>query len=175
MNSSPNGCIVPKSNQAPSGVLRSLRRMLCLGRRGTAAIEFALASPLMLTIIGGIFDFGNAEYSRIALANAVSAGAEYALLTGTSVAAANIQTTVQATSSLPTANLTVTVTGPSYYCITGTTPTLTASSSGATCTDGSKAAAYVTISATYAINALMNAFTPQDAMTLTESATVRLS
>lgn len=189
MNNSRKSCMPPAASLQFAGCLggrlaallapgwrrpasRAARRR---GRRGTAAIEFALASPLMLTMIGGLFDFGHAEYARIALASAVSAGAEYAVLTGSGVSSTAIRSVVQSASALDGASLTVSVSAPHYDCIGGSTPTLTTAAAGATCADGSPAGSYVTISAQYSVNALLKAFTPSNAMTLTESATVRLS
>src|ERR1700722_2689450 len=66
------------------------------GRHATAALEFALASPLLTIMLGGAADFGLASYYRASLANAVAAGCEYALLTPGFIAS-NVQTVVQNT------------------------------------------------------------------------------
>lgn len=46
-------------------------------RPGTAATEFALALPLLMTLLLGCVDFGRVGYHAIALANATGAGARY--------------------------------------------------------------------------------------------------
>lgn len=46
-------------------------------RSGTAATEFALALPLLMTLLLGCVDFGRVGYHAIALANAAGAGAHY--------------------------------------------------------------------------------------------------
>ena len=148
------------------------------GRRATAALEFALATPLLVVILGGAADFGLAQFYRTNLANAVAAGCEYAYLTGSAVTGSNIQTVVTNTMFLPSgaaANLTVTVTGPKGYCVTGSGPTMSAATAGSTCSDGSTAGTYILITATYTNHGLMNGFMSSASQSMTESATVRLN
>src|SRR5260221_5149425 len=57
--------------------------------RANAAVEFAVAAPLLTILLGGASDFGVAQFYRTSLANAVSAGTQYAFMTGTSVTATN--------------------------------------------------------------------------------------
>ncbi len=45
------------------------------GRRGSAAIEFALCLPFVLALFGGVLELGNALYWKIAVTNAVRDGA----------------------------------------------------------------------------------------------------
>jgi hypothetical protein len=47
-------------------------------RRGTAATEFCVVLPLLITLIVGSVDFGRAIYAYIALSNAARRGAEQA-------------------------------------------------------------------------------------------------
>lgn len=125
------------------------------GRRGTAALEFALALPLFLLLLGGVVDFGMINFYLSALTHAVSAGSEYALLKGNTVTGAAVQTVVQGAVILP-ANITATITAPNG----GTSPSpacwpaawtgasLTSVAVNATCSvDGSKAAYYLYINA----------------------------
>lgn len=49
--------------------MRTRRRVR--GERGASAVEFALVMPLLLLIIGGIFNFGLAFSQKLALDNAV--------------------------------------------------------------------------------------------------------
>lgn len=149
-----------------------------LGRRGVAALEFALVCPLLLIFFGGVVDLGLAVWSQSCLANAVAQGAEYAYRTqqsGTNVTQAQIQTVVQNVSSLSNVSASNT-TAPSYYCMNTATspPTLSASSSGATCGDGTKAGLYVKVVATYAYPAMMPAFSTLVNTAITESAWVRI-
>lgn len=144
--------------------------------RATAALEFALATPLLVITLGGAADFGLAQFYRAALASAVAAGCEYAYLTGTGVSATNIKAVI--TDSMPagaSANLTLSVTGPSGYCVMGTPPTMSAATVPGTCTDGSAAGTYVLITAKYTNQGLMNGFMQLPSTSMTEAATVRLN
>jgi len=53
-------------------------------RRGIAALEFALALPVLLLVMGTLIDVGLIWRARGKLAVAVEAGEQYAVLTGTS-------------------------------------------------------------------------------------------
>lgn len=146
--------------------------------RATAALEFAIATPMLVILLGGVADFGLAQYYRTNLANAVAAGSEYAYLTGISVTSSNIQTVVQNMMFLPTgaaANLSVNVTGPTGYCVTGSGPTMSAAAVPSTCSDGSSAGTYVIIAATYTNVGLMRGFLSANSQPITETATVRLN
>jgi hypothetical protein len=144
--------------------------------RATAAVEFAMATPLLVITLGGAADFGLAQFYRATLANAVAAGCEYAYLTGTGVTSANIKTVI--TDSMPagaSTYLTLSVTGPSGYCVMGSPPTMSAATVPGTCTDGSAAGTYVLITATYTNHGIMNGFMALSSTSTTESATVRLN
>ena len=170
-------------------------------RRATAALEFALATPLLVIMLGGAADYGLAQYDRAMLANAVAAGAEYATLTGAgafqtspTAAEASVTSVIQNTSNLPNATSAVTVSfssvsqgapAPGWYCVTGTgTPpftkittypcSATSSTCTGTCSDGSTAGYYISFSASYTNTGLMNGFMSATTQTMTEQATVRL-
>jgi len=158
-------------------------RLKCSACRATAALEFALASPMLIVLLGGAADYGLAQYNRALLANAVSAGAQYAVLTGTGVTTANITSIIQNTSTLPNAATTVIVTyssispgvpSPGWYCITGTAPTVTSSTSGGVCADGSSAGYYISMKATYSFNGLFGGFMSLSSNTMAEQATVKV-
>jgi Flp pilus assembly protein TadG len=53
--------------------------------RGTAAVELALLSPLLLILLAGIVDFGRVYREEIELSAAVAAAAQYALLNVASI------------------------------------------------------------------------------------------
>jgi Flp pilus assembly protein TadG len=162
----------------------NLRRHLSVSLRATAALEMALAMPLLLVMIGGAADLGLAQFYRTNLANAVAAGAEYAHFTGTGVTTANIKTVIQDAMYLPagaSSQLTVVFTGTSlgvpaagWYCITGAGPTVTVSSQGSTCSDGSAAGYYLSFQATYTNTGLMSGILPSMNRTISEQVTVRL-
>jgi Flp pilus assembly protein TadG len=165
--------------------MRPIEFPRCLmGRRGTAALEFALATPLLLIMLGGAADFGLAECYRTILADGVAAGAQYAYLTGTGVSTANIQTVVQDAMYLPSGagtNLSFSFAGtspgvqsPGWYCVTGTGPTAAASTQGTTCSDGTSAGYYVWFKATYVNTGLLNGIMTAANRTMSEQVTVRL-
>jgi Flp pilus assembly protein TadG len=54
-------------------------------RDGTAAVELALISPLLLTLFAGIVDFGRMYHDKIELASAVAAAGQYALVNASSI------------------------------------------------------------------------------------------
>jgi len=67
-------------------------------RRGVSALEFAIIAPIMVTLMLGTYDFGNAVQQQIDLQEAVRAGGAYALSHPTDVG--GIQNIVK--NSLPT-------------------------------------------------------------------------
>jgi Flp pilus assembly protein TadG len=144
------------------------------GGAGTAALEFAVASPLLVIFIGGVADLGLAQFSRAVLANAVSAGAEYANLTGSSVSAVTVQAVVMGVGSPPlnAGQMSVAITGPTYTCLSGNS--FVAPTSGTTCADGSTEAYYLKISATYTLSGLMGGFMSAATWTTAESMTLSL-
>jgi hypothetical protein len=156
-------------------------------RRATAALEFAVATPLLIVMLGGAADYGLSQCERVMLANAVAAGAQYATFTGAGVSTGGITSVIQKTSNLPNATTSVTVTfsglspgvpSPGWYCISGPAPTV----SGAACTngtcspcsDGSMPGYYISFRASYTNTGLMNGFMSAASQTMAEQATVRL-
>jgi Flp pilus assembly protein TadG len=89
------------------------------GRRGAAAVEFALILPVLMTLILGCIDFGRFAYSYVAVANAARAGGVSAMMnnftaTTKSTWTTNVATAAKAEMNSQTgynpANLTVTTT-----------------------------------------------------------------
>ena len=66
----------------------TMRGWLFQSRHGTAAVEMALISPMLMILLAGIIDFGRAYREEIELSSAVAAASQYALLN-----AANINST----------------------------------------------------------------------------------
>ena len=147
---------------------RKIRRR----RRGTAAIEFAIACPVMLVFFGGVVDYGLATLDRSMLANAVAQGAYYAFMVGTGVSNTNIQNLIQNSAGLT--NVHATASAPSCYCITGSPLALAAATCGSTCADTTTAGYYVTISATYTYTSILPVYSHLNNPMLSESAIVRL-
>jgi Flp pilus assembly protein TadG len=147
-------------------------------RRAVAALEFALVAPVLLMFFGGAVDLGLAVWSQSCVASAVAQGAQYAVRTqlgGTNVTQAQIQAVVQAASTLSGVSATST-TVPAYYCVSAaTTPaTLSSSSSGTTCADGTKAALYVHVVGSYTYTPVVPGFDKLANLTITESTWARL-
>jgi Flp pilus assembly protein TadG len=174
--------LAPQKLSAGPG--RAYRRPVRIGslarhcRRATAALEFALATPLLIIMLGGAADYGLAQFYKTNLANAVAAGAQYAFLVGTGVTSANIQSVITNAMYLPngaSGNLSIIITGPRGYCVTGSAPTMSAATAGSTCSDGSTAGTYVIISATYTNTGLMGGFWAVLSQPINESATIRLN
>jgi Flp pilus assembly protein TadG len=79
------------------------RGLLFRRRNGTAAVEMALISPMLMILLAGIIDFGRAYQEEIELSSAVAAAAQYALLNAASINSASV-TTLAATLSGIVAN-----------------------------------------------------------------------
>ena len=71
--------------------------------RGVSAVEFALAVPLLVTILSLLVDFGIGFYEKMQVEDAAQAGAQYALLHGwNSDSIQNVTTTYGVTWLRPT-------------------------------------------------------------------------
>jgi Flp pilus assembly protein TadG len=179
--------------RVPDGRGPGLCRRRFSSRRATAAVEFAVATPMLVVMMGGAADYGLAQCQRSALANAVAAGAGYAYLTGNSVSPGNVASTVTQAhitsviqdtfSSVPALAAAVTVSyssispgvpSPGWYCVTGSAPTVTSSTSGGVCTDGSSAGYYISFKATYTNTGIMNGFMSTSSQPMSEQATVKV-
>jgi Flp pilus assembly protein TadG len=104
-----------------------------LGRRGLAAVEFAVAAPIIMLVFGAVYDLGRAIDQTIRLANAVRAGAQYALAYPDQTACTEpvlcIETVIRR--AVPqTTGLAVTITGP----VTGFDADACPAAAGTTCT-----------------------------------------
>src|SRR6516165_10456792 len=63
--------------------------------KGTAAIEFALATPILVILVLGTADFGMLMNTSASLRGATRAGAEYAKANWNNPSVANVTTTTQ--------------------------------------------------------------------------------
>jgi Flp pilus assembly protein TadG len=68
------------------------RASLWKDRRGIAAVEFALMTPIFTLLLAGIIDLGGALYTKFKLDAAVTAGANYAQVNAGNVNATSGQT-----------------------------------------------------------------------------------
>jgi Flp pilus assembly protein TadG len=110
--------------------------------RGVAAVEFALATPLLAAILTVLVDFGFGFYEKMQVEDAAQAGAQYALIYGWNSTA--IQNAV--TSATPLSGLTATP-APTQTCGCPSGTSVAAATCGSTCSNGLPAGTYVTVSA----------------------------
>jgi Flp pilus assembly protein TadG len=127
-------------------------RLLCRDQRGVSAIEFAIIAPIIVTLMLGAYDFGNAAQQQVALQEAVRAGGQYATHFPTNPIA--VQTVVK--SALPAGWTLANPNGnPVVACsCTGVTGTFDCSSPPSACTPPM----LVSITATMAYTALTPMF-----------------
>jgi Flp pilus assembly protein TadG len=156
--------------------------------RGVAAVEFALAAPVVIMIMVALVDLGSVLFIRFQLDSAVAAGANYALVNGSSVSSTNgaalastLAGVVASSQGTNSAASTITVNnGPAASSSGGTvTPSGTASSAdscycptgsgsgiawgsaqtcGTTCTGGGYAGKFVVLSASRSYSPLLTGY-----------------
>ena len=171
--------------------------------RGTAAVELALISPMLLILLAGIIDFGRVYRQEIELSSAVAAASQYALLNAANVnssgaarLAAAISGIVAGGNGAGWGNASVTVNGGSTstvtsgtttaggtasnadnsWCPTGTAASLswgTAVAGGSTCANGTTAGKFVTISGSRAFVAIFGGYGLIGGTTLHQSTIVQ--
>lgn len=160
-----------------------------LGRRqGTAAVELALITPMLLTLFAGIVDFARVYHDEIALSSVVAAAAQYALINAASInstnaaslaatlggivansngaawAGATVTVNDGATSAVTSGGTTSSGTAAnanSCWCPTGGSPAWgwgTAATCGSTCAGGTLAGKFVTIAGTRSFSAIFGAY-----------------
>lgn len=161
------------------------RLSLRADRRALAALEFALVSPLLLCLFGGIIDFGFLVVGRSALANGMAQGVHYALQKGPPVSLSTIQEIVRQGSALAGLRPVVEVSNPvlACYCLSGTPASLTYSdlaTSNFTCSGTCAGSAettpsiYLTFSASYSFTPIMPLYSYLASSTVQQEAKVRL-
>ena len=153
--------------------MRSLRSMrltsLLRGRRGNAAIEFAvLAAPMVLMLVGAA-DYGAATYAKMQVQHAAQAGAEYAMKYGFS--STNIATAVTSATALSGVSATP---APAQSCGCASGTTVTAATCGTTCASGAAAGSYVTVSAQGSYTTIIPYPGIANTLSLSASSTVRI-
>lgn len=159
-----------------------MKHLLVLRRRlratkGGAIVEFAFLFPILLSLIGGVADFGLYLWQRGRLANAVTYGTHYAFLVGTATGAnTNIKSAVTSVAAASLTGTTVSVTGPACYCVSGTNPpTMTASTCGVNCSGTSvKPGYFVNIQASYTYTPIFSVLAQYLNTTMYESVTMRV-
>jgi len=175
-----------------------------LGRRGVAALEFALVAPVMLVVLSAAVDIANEVIAQSQLTAAVSAATNYAILNVASVGtaneatmASNIATIVSSSNASNWANASVlvnngsteTITGGSAsaggstsgasncYCPTGSGSSITWGSAvvcGSACSGGGYAGKFVYISGSYSFSPILPTNSFPTSGTLTSYAMVQV-
>lgn len=172
-------------------------------REGTAAVELALLSPLLLLLFAGVIDFSRVFYQEIQLSGAVAAAGQYALLNAASInstnaaaLAATLSGIVANSNGAAWAGATVTVNdgatsavdngttsssgtaanANSFWCPAGSPTAVTwgtAATSGSACVGGTLAGKFVTITGTRLFSAIFGNYGLIGNTTLTQSTMVQ--
>lgn len=142
-----------------------------MGRRGAAAVELALAFPVLALVFGNVVDYGLMLRQRAQLATGLSNAAQYATLTGSGVTTAMMQSITTASSWLTGA--TASASNSACYCPSGFPVTLgSAVSCTSTCGGGGAPAKYVTITANYTYTPFFPDLSGLTSRTITQTVTV---
>ena len=162
-------------------ILAILRRsvhplaFLMRAERGNAAIEFALATPILIGLLVPVADIGMAFSQQIKVQQAAQAGAQYALLHGWDSAStppgSKISNAVTAATTLASVSATPAPT-TSCGCPSGTA--ITAATCSSTCSDGEAAGSYVFVNAQSAYTPTLPYSVFGSGVTLTAQAAVRI-
>lgn len=140
---------------------------------GVAAIEFAIVVPFLLFGLVGVVDLGIGIYRNMDVQNAAQAGAQYAAMNASqSFNPSKVSAAV--TNATPYASIAASPAPVQFYGC-ATTTGITSVSSGSTCSNGTTAGTYVTVSAsaTYYPNLLYSSFFPKS-FALAAQSTVRI-
>ena len=135
-------------------------------------MEFALTLPVLLMLVGGLADYGQAFWVKKVLAESVSQGTQYAFLAGPTVSTIVVRGIVQQKLALPSNS--VSVVGPACFCTSGIPAASSPQACSQPCPNGISAGISLTISAQYTFTPLMSFYSQLGSTTLTQSSTVRL-
>jgi len=126
--------------------VKRMRKM----RRGNAAVEFAVAAPLLLTMLAGVVDVGFGLFEAMQAQNAAETGALYASRHGWDqagiIAAVTGATNVTGISATP---------APTQFCGCASASGVTQAACTATCSGGGAPGLYVQVNATLAHQHIM--------------------
>jgi Flp pilus assembly protein TadG len=134
-------------------------------KKGSVALEFAVAVPILAAFLAGVVDVGAAVYGRMQVQNAAQAGVEYALVHGWNSAA--IQSAV---TNATTATTMIATPAPSQSCGCASGSAISAVSCSTTCPDGTKPGTYVVVSAQLTYNPPIPYYLPFSGSTVTLNA-----
>jgi Flp pilus assembly protein TadG len=155
----------------PNILRRAARHLAHLAgaERGNAAIEFALATPILIGLLVPVADLGIAFSQQLQVQQAAQAGAQYALLHGyNSTAISNAVTaasTLSGVSAYP---------APTQGCGCPTGTAITAAACSSVCSNGETAGTYVYVNARYTYTTVLPYSVLGSGMDLTAQSTVRI-
>jgi Flp pilus assembly protein TadG len=139
-------------------------------RRGSASLEFAVAAPVLLILLGGGIDLGLLLRVQIVIASGLTNAVQYANVQGVATTATDLQSVMQSATGLN--GITASVAGPDYYCPSSYPVTLTRLTSGTTCSGATAPAnKYVVITASYPYVPMMPGLSHIIATTVVQTAT----
>jgi Flp pilus assembly protein TadG len=136
---------------------------------GAAAVELALVAPFIVGIIVPMADLGIGAYDKMQVQDAAEAGVQYVLVNGYNET--DIENAAQSATSLGT-NVAVSVT-PSNTCYCVSSGTLSSAGCGSSCSDGSTAANYVGVTASYTYTPLFTYAGLGSSVSISSTATSR--
>jgi len=141
-------------------------------RKGTAAIELAIVSPILVILLAGVVEIGMAAYQAMQVQSAVEAGVLYASEKGVSSLAAIQQAVVNATG---TTGITATP-APVVFCGCPVAAGIVSQGSNCTttCSGGAAPGEYVRVNAAIAHQTIVPFLALPLPATITASSTVRV-
>lgn len=138
---------------------------------GVSAVEFAVVGGALALLLLGVLDFGLAYWEKVQVGDAARAGADYAERNGYN--STNIQSAITNATTLSGIQASP---APSQFCgCPNSTSGVTSGLCTATCSDGTTAGTYVTVSAQKSYTTIFSWPGLTSPMTLAASVTVRIN
>ena len=162
--------VVPPGQTTP--LRRWMGRVARLVRadRGNAAVEFAIATPILIALLVPVADLGIAFSQQLQVQEAAQAGAQYAVLHGFNSSAISNAVTSASTLSGVTA-----YPAPTEGCgCPNASSGITAATCSSTCSNGETAGTYVRVNAKYNYTTVLPYSVLGSGMTLTAQTAVRI-
>jgi Flp pilus assembly protein TadG len=118
--------------------------------RGVAAVEFAIAAPLLLILLAGLIEVGYRVFESMQVQNAAEAGALYVAIHGwdsAGISAAVVNATgISGVTATP---------APTQFCGCPAAGAIAATNCASTCSGGAAAGGYVQVNASLAHQTIM--------------------
>jgi Flp pilus assembly protein TadG len=138
------------------------------GARGVAAIELGLIAPILALMLVASFDVGMGIYRGMQVQTAAQAGAQYAVAHGFSTSIANVVTGATSYSGISASP------APSRFCGCPSSSSVTAATCSSTCSNGSVAGTYVTVSSQATYSTILPYPIVPNSYALSSQSTVRI-